>query len=368
MKFNTIYFLVFILINVSCSKNDDFGKAVKTIYLKETKDILPISSFIKKLDYLELSFQADEISIGKIEGIKNIGNEIIIKQRKARETSYLRFSKDGVFKNIIAQSGNEIDVFKDIIKYNKDFAVWGETGIHIISGTGKYKKKLFELDVPGNSFFYSKNKFFLFHESVSPGYLSRYNSNGKQEKVYFPNENQTTNSGYSNISMLGKDNYQFFSPLIDTVFAFSENKLIPKYRVDGSPFPTFIQILENVGDLDRLETLKYINNNQHVVIKNYLENRNYIFITYWVGSISNNLIINKKSWQTTYFDKAINDIDGGIWGTPLYLSDDDILYIPINSSRIGSHKILNKRKRGFVKLKEKNQVGDNSIIMRCKLK
>ena len=129
-----------------------------------------------------------------------------------------------------------------------------------------------------------------------------------------------------------------------------------------------MQILKNVEDLEKQEALKYINENQHVVVKNYLENKNYIFITYWVGSNSSNVLIDKKNWESIYFSTGINDIDGGIWDTPLYLSDDDILYIPINSYKIGSHKIVNKKRKGFSKLKEKTQFGDNPIIMRCKLK
>ena len=371
MKFNTIYFLVFTILINSCSKRADVGDALKTIHLTKSKDVLPISIFIKDLDYLELKFPSNKIEIGEIKDLKIIDNEIIIKQRKAKEISFLRFSKDGTYKNKITQNGKEIpDLLlpRDIIQYQNDYAIWGQSGIHIISKNGKYKEKLFDVNKTGNSFLFSKNSFFLFHESTSPGYLSQYNVKGTQEKIYNPTNRQISDLGYSKIFPQGKENHHLFSPMTDTVFSFFENEIIPKYILDGSPFTPFMQILKNVEDLEKQEALKYINENQHVVVKNYLENKNYIFITYWVGSNSSNVLIDKKNWESIYFSTGINDIDGGIWDTPLYLSDDDILYIPINSYKIGSHKIVNKKRKGFSKLKEKTQFGDNPIIMRCKLK
>jgi uncharacterized protein YjiK len=123
-----------------------------------------------------------------------------------------------------------------------------------------------------------------------------------------------------------------------------------------------------VGDLDQLETLKYIHNMQYVVVKNYLENKNYIFITYWIGSNSCTVIIRKKTWETRYYARGVNNIDGGIWDKAFYLSDDDELYIPISSYKISGHKISDKKNKGFEKLQEKIQVSGNPVIMRCKLK
>jgi hypothetical protein len=116
-----------------------------------------------------------------------------------------------------------------------------------------------------------------------------------------------------------------------------------------------------------METLKYIHNTQYVVVKNYLENKNFIFISYWIGSNASNLIINKNTWETRYFARAVNNIDGGIWDRAMYLSNNDELYIPISSYKTGGHKISDKRHKEFEKLQAKIQASGNPVIMRGKL-
>lgn len=371
MKFNTIFVFIILLISISCSENEQVLKGIKSIHLKGTNDILPISSFVKSIDYLELKFPTNNTYNGEIEGVKIIGNELILTQRKGSESNFLRFSKDGNFKNELTHknlAAKEITKPKDIIQFNSDYALWGESGIHVISKAGKYKNKLFDTTLPGNRFFYSKNKMFLFHESTPPGFLGKYNTNGSQEKIFSPSSKQTTHLGYSTVSIMGKDNFHLFSPLNDTVFAFNQISLSPKYFVSAHPYPTLMQILINAGDKDEKEILKFINNKKYVVVKNYLENKNYIFITYWVGSKSINLVIEKRNWETTYFALCVNDIDGGIWGNPVYLSDDDELYIPLSSYKITGHKIVNEKRKDFNLIKEKIGKSGNPVLLRCKLK
>lgn len=371
MKNKTVIFLLIVLVSVSCSTDYGSNKKIKTIHLKETEDFLPVSSFIEDINYIELSIENNHSVIGEIEDLKLLDKDIILKQNIGRETSLLRFSDTGKFLNKIGINGNGPDEIlnpRDIILYNEGYAVWDQMAVHSISKTGKYTRKIFDAQVPGNNCFYFKNKFFLFHELTSPGLLSEYSEKGKLVKTFAPNEFDFAGMGYSKVVYLAQNEFHLFSPIIDTVFSFNGIKLLPVYLFDSGPYPSFSRLMKKYEGKHPLELLKYLNNNQHFVVDRYLENRNFIYIGYRLGSNPFHLLIKKKNWELIYFKKCFNDIDGGLWEEPLYLSDDDVLYIPLYPYQIQNHKIANKYNKDFNILQDKTILNDNPVIMCCKLK
>lgn len=370
MKNKTFIFLLIVLNSVSCSTDDRPNKKIKTIQLQETEDFLPISSFISDVNYIELSFE-NNTSVGDIKDLKLLDKDIVLKQRISRETSLLRFSSTGKFLNGIGNNRRgpgEIQNPRDITLYNNGYAVWDQLAVHSISKSGKYRHKIFDATVPGNNYFYFKNSFFLFHEFTSPGYLSQYSEKGNRVKIYSPVDFSFEGMGYSKIEQTDKNEFHLFSPVIDTIFNFNGNRLLPVYLFDAGSYPTFSRLMKKVEGKDPLEMLKYFNNNRHVVINRYLENKNYIFIKYRLGSNPYHILIKKKNWELTYFKKCFNDIDGGLWDDPFYLSEDDILYIPLYAYQIKNHKIANKYNKDFKILQDKTIQNDNPVILQCKLK
>lgn len=370
MRIKTQIGLLVLIVLFSCSA-DNNNNNIKSILLQETKNVFPISSFIKDVNYIRFSSENSSFVIGQIEDLKILEKDIIIKQRIARETTMLRFSSEGKFLNEIGINGkgaNEILNPKDVILYNDGYAVWDQLAIHSISKSGKYNKKLFNAHIQGNRFFYLQNNFYLFHGLSAPGYLSRYNDYGDIRQIYLPNNHEFGSTGYSKIIKLGEDKFHLFSPMLDTVYTFSNNQLIPQYQISGKPYPTFMEILKKAGKRTPPEMLKFINNNKHVVIDRYLENQDYIFISYRLGKEIFQLLIKKKDWKLTYFKKCINDIDGGLWQNPFFLSEDNVLYIPLYSYEIKAHKVVNKKRNKFEVLQNKITLDDNPVIMICKLK
>ena len=63
-------------------------------------------------------------------------------------------------------------------------------------------------------------------------------------------------------------------------------------------------------NLNEMDALKYLRETNHVMIKKYLENNEFLFLTYWEGSNSSTLVINKGSGEMYYFGHGVNDIDG----------------------------------------------------------
>lgn len=369
MKNNIALFIILIVLTVSCSKEVKRTGKYRTIALLNTENIHPLSNYVSDVNYIELKYPT-EIAPGKIEDIKLLDNDIIVKQRYLGKTTFIRFSSKGDFLNKIGEISRSEDIQdpRDITTYNNDFAVWGESGVHVFTKDDDYQRKIININQTGDSFFYTGNKFFFFHEAASPGYLSEYSISGKLDKVFHPVNEELENSEYSTVAEVAKDQYHLFSPLNDTVFAFSNNDLTPEYVFESETYPTYIQLLKNIDSMDQSETKKYMNNNQHWLVTNYLENRDFIFIVYRLGSNAFNLIIRKSDWKTSYVKKLINNIDGGIWDDPYYLSANNQLYIPLRSGQIAGHKILNKYHHEFDTQIEMAQQSDNPVLMVCKLK
>ena len=369
MRFN-IFLLFTIFFISSCTVNEKPIDGLKPIYLKESRDILPISTFVKNIEYLELDVSSVDIEIGSIQDVKLLGGDIIIKHNRAGITNFVRFSKNGKFiaeltKNRIGKDA--ITQPTDIVEYKNDYAVLDANAIHLISKNGKHKGILYDKKMPGNNFFILNNKFYLINNKVSTNFLTEVDNQTNWKEIDILNNSNLSRQGYSGISQLGKNKLHLVSFLNDTIFSFLGRHQTPEYYIKADPNPTFSKVLQNTSEGDQIETLKHIHNTQYVILKNYLENKNFIFITYWIGSNASTLIINKQNWKTRYFATGVNNIDGGIWEKPVYLSDNNELYIPLSSYEISSHKISDKKHKEFEKLKTKIAAINNPVIMKCRL-
>lgn len=372
MKSQFLIIIVIALFNISCKSNSSSQKnKVNVIHLEETEKVLSMSEDFSELQYIIFKFNDKDIPIGEIIDIKDIDNEIILKQRLSTKIIFQRFSNSGIFLNNIGEYGrgaNEIFNPRDIIIYNHDFAVWDNNGIHLISKSGKYIDHPFNVLLSGKRFFYSANKFFFLHELTSPGFLTTYSNRGKLEKIYMPNNFDVPSLDNPGIFKLGIDNFHIFSPIVDTIYSYHQEKLSSIYIINGGSNKTFGEVLLETKNMNPLEQLKAINKIHPVTIISYLENMDYIFVAYRVKDKLYNLIIKKENWETKYFTTYKNDIDGGLWGTPLLLTNDNVLYIPLNPYEILNHTPDDKYKVEFEEFKKQFQLYDNPILMLCKLK
>lgn len=360
--------LLLLAVLFSCKQKEVSVADVKTIELKGTQDFLTISSFISELGYLELQVSEADFEIGEITDVKVLDGDLVVKQRKAGELSFLRFSETGRFLNEIVNNKNEeISNPLDVVLYKNGYAILGEKGICEVSKDGKNLKKVISAEMAGESFFVVKNVFYVISEPGSKEFLTQYSEN-KKPKNSVRLDQRFGKLIYTDVAHLGKQNYHLLSSFSDEIYSFANNKLLPLYKLDGGNYATLNEVWQNVGDRDTKETMRYIYDTQHVLVKNYLENDDIIFITYWVGSSSATLIIKKANWEMRYYGHGVNDIDGGIWDRAMYLSDKNELYIPISAGKIGGHKITNKWHKDFENLQTHIASSGNPVIMRCKLK
>jgi len=367
-KLSQILLLTAVAVIAACSSPEVKNEGLKTIVLKESKDVLPISSFIEKVDYVELKVMEAGIEIGEIEGVKEIGGDFLVKRRMTGTSSFMRFSKNGDF--IIELSGGISSKVKepyDIIGYGKGYAILASNGIHEVGKDGNNIKQLERSDVQGASFFVSGDKFVVVNETDPKQVVSSYPSKSRSRIAMVSNE-RLRRMLYSNAVAVGKDQEHVFTTVNDTIFSWRNSTLVPVYVVEGDGLPTLAQSWKEIADMKDMDALRYMHDNKHVEVKNYQESRNYIFLDYWVGSVATTAIVNKNSWETRYFAHGVNDVDGGMWDKVEDLTEKDELLIPISAYKIGGHKISNKKVKGFDQLQQRIADSGNPVLLRCKLR
>lgn len=368
---NLKYSILLLILPVffACSQKQSVdNEKVKLIDLKESTDILPISSFASKVDYLELKVAEANLKIGEIESVKILGDDLIVKHRMSGKSSFWRFTRNGEY--VIELVGDKTSKIKnphDIISYKNGFAVLAENGVHAVSKNGEYLQHLVRETTSGKKFFLADDNFYVVNETGLGASLHRLSSGSKEERGKVLPE-KVLRTTYSEVEDVAKSGIHFYSVLNDTVFAFSKEEKVPLYVFNSSSLPTFSQLCDSIGERDDNETLRYLRENEHVIVRNYHENQRYIFLTYWVGSNSTTAIYNKKDGSVRYFAHGINDIDGGVWDKVTYLSDKDELFIPITAYKVSGHKISNKKERRFARLQNKIAVSGNPVIMQVKLR
>ena len=143
--------------------------------------------------------------------------------------------------------------------------------------------------------------------------------------------------------------------------------MTPAYYIDTKSDKSFQEVLLETKNLSPLEQLKVINKEEPISFQSYLENDNYIFITYHIKSKTYCLLKNKKDGNNFYFSSIINNLDYGLWGTPMLLTDDNELFMMIYPHEIKNKLLLKDNEQKHVSIKSLKD-GDNPFFVKYKLK
>lgn len=290
-----------------------------------------LSVLVSEMETIKLNFEANQNYIGEILNIKIIENELFITHRTGINKSILKFQPDGKFMCEIGEPGQgpgEVMNPRDIIAYDNGYALWDNIGVHKFKKDGKYEKFLFSAKIPGNSFFFYSDHFYFMHELSYPGFLSKYSISGELLDVFKPSDSDSGNLEYSNILSNKDGSFLLVSPLIDTIYSFTEDKLAIRYILDCSPNKSFGRVLAETANLDPLEQLKAINRNTPVTLTSFLENEDYIYLTYRIKNEEMHYVSNKSSKKSIVFSSVINDQNSYPWGIPLIMTHNNWIYIP----------------------------------------
>jgi len=366
-----IYFLLGILVLFisSCNQPSPVTVTPSEIILQQSNDVLPISSFAESVDYIELKLDQVGISLGEVEAVKQIDDDWIIQHRMSGSTSFIRFNRHGDFITELAgEKMKEIREPEDIIAYDKGYAVLAQNGVHLISKDGKYIQKLVNQNQTiGNRFFVEGGHFYILNEKLAGQILVDAGDAVRQSTKEDVLPLQVQRTMYTNSQVFSKTK-SYFSVLSDSIYRHIANGAENVTKLTGDGTPTFAEIVRNMKGMEEKDGLKYLRETNHVMVRKYLENNQFIYLTYWVGSVSSTFILNKADGTFHYFGQGVNDIDGGIWDRPLYLTSGNDLVIPLTAYKISGHKISNKKVKGFDRLQAKIASSENPVLMLCKLK
>jgi hypothetical protein len=369
MQMKYLYAIVIIVSIASCSHPEKDDRSLKIINLKESNDILPISSFADQVDYVELKAKEAGLEIGEIEMVKVIAGDYLVKRRFSGKSSFIRFSRNGDYITEIAgENQSKIQEPIDILMHPKGYAVMAANGIHLVAKDGKYLQPVVRSKISGSAFFSSEEHYYTINETDPEHLLNVYPSNGRNLRPVSVANERLFRMLSSSVSEPAKGKIHIFSSLNDTIFAFQTKNLVPVYRLSGGNLPTLAETWKQVHDMKDNDALRYLHETEHIEVKSILESRNFIYLHYWVGSNATTAILDKNTWQAQYFKRGMNDIDGGLWDEVNCLTENDELIIPISAYKVGGHKISNKKVKGFDELQNRIAKSANPVLMRCKLR
>ncbi|HPF52608.1 MAG TPA: hypothetical protein PK335_13585 [Draconibacterium sp.] len=366
-----IYFLLGILVLFisSCNQPSPVTITPSEIILQQSNDVLPISSFAESVDYLELKLDQVGISLGEVEAVKQIDDDWIIQHRMSGQRSFIRFNRHGDFiAELAGEKMKEIIEPEDIIAFDKGYAVLAKNGVHLISKDGKYIRKFVTGNQTiGSRFLVEEGHFYILNEKLADRILVEAGDAARESMKEDVLPLQVQRTMYANSQTFSKTQ-SYFSVLSDSIYRHTANDAENVTKLTGNGIPTFAGIVRNMRGMEEKDGLKYLRETNYVMVRKYLENNQLIYLTYWIGSVSSTFILNKANGTFHYFGQGVNDIDGGIWDRPLFLTSGNDLVIPLTAYKISGHKISNKKVKGFDRLQAKIASDGNPVLMLCKLK
>lgn len=364
-----LYIGALALLLTSCHQPSVVSVSPNEITLLPSEDILPISSFAESVDYVELKLDQVGISLGEVEAVKQINDDWIVQHRMSGRSSFIRLNRKGDFITELANSKmKQIVAPSDILDYEDGYAILAENGVHLVSKEGKYIRKLASISqLPGSKFLVRDGHFYVLNEKFEDQLLVEISESSRGKNKADQLLSQVQRTMYTNTQNYAKTT-TYFSVLSDSIYRFSakQNGAFTKLVADG--IPTFAELVRKMKGMEEKEALKYMRETNHVMVRKYLENSRFIYLTYWFGSKSSTLVMDKASGILHYFGHGVNDIDGGIWERPLFLTSRNELVIPLTAGRISGHTITNKKERNFQRLQDKIAASGNPVLMLCKLK
>jgi len=370
--FRPTLFLIFVLASCHHHKQEPHALSSIDFTLPAAKSI-NLSEICSTIEYIKLE-TGSKCYINHISKIKFFGDSIFIFNELGWNMGeILVFNKSGKFLLEFGQLGEgpeEIENPRDIIRYGDSYLIWDRLKVSEFDHSGRFIKKLFSAFLHGNEFFSDSGNIYLYHGTEFPGMLTKYNKAGILTDTLRPANPAHHNTSFEGENVQYANNeFHLFAPALDTVWALNSPRIIPKYILDFKGEMTLEKFFKKVPFTNPPDMLAALNSTQTSNVLTFLENDSFLFLKYIRSRNSYFKLINKKSNRQTDFVNCKNDIDFGLFGIPIALTDDQLV-IPLEPVKILRYLKDNgasaetKNIQAFNSIKE----SDNPILMLCKLK
>jgi hypothetical protein len=269
----------------------------------------------------------------------------------------------------IGQGPEELDLPRDIIRYGENYLIWDRTKVSEFDKAGRFKRKLFEAFRHGSKFFIESDMIHLYHASEYPGMITQYDFNGniiETIKPLAPNRFNPIVAG-ENVTY-ANGGYNLFAPVVDTVWTIRNNSIKPRYIFDFNGEMTIQVLFQNNTVNHPLEVSKILRSNPTSNVLTFLENDDHLLLLSLRAKKRAYTIIQKQDNKQLDFISCVNDIDNGLFETPITLTEN-MMVIPLQPTKIIDHLKSNSDvESSFVKMARDVKEADNPVLMLCRLK
>lgn len=365
--------VISIVLTCSCSRHHPSQDFEVIQFANNPIESANLSALCSSIEYIPLETNP-RCLINNIVEIKFFGDSIfIINETGWNIKEILIFNTSGKFLGNfgdIGQGPEEIDSPRDIIRHSENFLIWDKRKVAEFDKEGRFTRKLFDAFLHGNKLFIDADMIHLYHATEYPGMITQYDFDGKLIDTIKPLSPDHINSAFEGENVTYTNHgYNLFAPSFDTVWTVKDNSIKPKYVFDFNGEMTLQVLFQNYAVNNPVEMIKILGSYQTSNVRTYLENEDHLLLLSFRARKRAYKIIRKENNQQLDFISCVNDIDNGLFETPITLSDSHMI-IPLQPMKIIDHlkKNVPDKESPFGKMAQDIKETDNPVLMLCKLK
>jgi len=352
-------------------KEEEFNGIIS--FDNDAREYVKMSEFVSSITYVPLETKPN-CCINNITKIRIFGDSLLIfNEIDWNYTEIMVFNKKGKYLGIFGENGRgpeEIQNPRDIRKVGRSYYIWDRDKISEFDEKGNFKKVLLKAFYPGSNFLIDTNFVYLYHATDFPGILSQFSLKGDLIRTFKPSVPKQIGSAFKEENIFDiNGEFHLFAPSFDTVWAVENNQLYTKYVFNFKGDMTLQKLFLENNVSNPLEFSKIMNSTSFSYVTNYIEDEDYIFLSYSKLKKTGSKLISKKSGSQITFNYCINNIDNGIVAKPISFENNSLVILlqPLDVLNKACNA-KNSEKTGFEMLRDTINEDDNSILMFCKIK
>jgi len=366
-----IYMVILISGCRTTGKEEEFNGIIS--FDNDAREYVKMSEFVSSITYVPLETKPN-CCINNITKIRIFGDSLLIfNEIDWNYTEIMVFNKKGKYLGIFGENGRgpeEILNPRDIRKVGRSYYIWDRDKISEFDEKGNFKRVLLKAFYPGSNFLIDTNFVYLYHATDFPGILSQFSLKGDLIRTFKPSVPKQIGSAFKEENIFDiNGEFHLFAPSFDTVWAVENNQLYTKYVFNFKGDMTLQKLFLENNVSNPLEFSKIMNSTSFSYVTNYIEDEDYIFLSYSKLKKTGSKLISKKSGSQITFNYCINNIDNGIVAKPISFENNSLVILlqPLDVLNKACNA-KNSEKTGFEMLRDTINEDDNSILMFCKIK
>lgn len=331
----------------SCGEKVEEQKTVEKLRLIEQLED-PIESVDEAFEFVDLiAFSTpDSIKLVSVSKLEIYNSNYVIFDKSS--TKVYMFDKNGDFVRAFGQKGEGPEEYQSI----RSFAI-SRGSIYIMSDaerslvtydleTGEFQEKI-NINLFGDQVeAVSDDEFLVYtnhNTSIDTMNIFRLNREGTILQSYFGYNDNLQNMIITISGFLTKssDHVYFSKPYDEMIYVYDNESKDFLVKYESGLLSKYI--IENKGDFSKVASPEVMMDRSRGESFNgfmYLENENHMVFNFVKSAGIKNGIYDKKSKEMTTFAQSAKNIFFRLFDFPIYLSEDDLIYIPVYGEKLSN--------------------------------